>query len=742
MLDHIIAKSTPRETLLQHTKEVVKYSQELTLLYRHKIQVEDDFWRCYFLSALFHDTGKITGNFQEKINGLVSHWDNHIRHEFFSGLFLLLCDGKYFLENPFPLLAVFSHHKPLTDELFFKDKDKPLQLSFEEFKTLIKLLQQEINKSKVELKIPDGLAEELVTVKAVETLYKKYRQYTGRIFPRLKPEDRKQYIFYKALLNTADWSGSNHGLLFESYRYSEKDLKAKIVDKLINDGKTDIADGFKWRTFQIESAAQKNHALAIAPTGSGKTEASLLWASQKSENEKIIYLLPTRVTSNAIFDRLKFYFGDKNLAVVHSSAFFFRKETDDDDDYSKGDYLVDKTFFRNINVCTIDQILTQGFNLGYWELKTFHLLNGWVIIDEIHLYAPYTLALIVSTIKYLKEEFGTRFFIMTATMPTKLKKLLKETLEITDQAVINDKELLNEARNEFQVRSVEVDGIKEEIIEDLAAGKKVLIVVNTVDEAIRLYNEYQGIAEETICYHSRFIQKHRLAKEQLILAKEKTAKSLLLVATQVVEVSLDIDFDILYTENAPIDAIIQRAGRVNRKRGKDNTKVIVFKEQKVTREVIYTDVDQVLENTFDLLSKLSGQRLTEFHLLELVDDVYKGFDVTTHDSYLLGSRIYEEVQKKHHYVKDNMERDGVYTREGLDSVSIIPDKFFEEIHDKAPIVVSKYELSIRTKKLKMLERTGEYRIKKDKENRYTFVGCTYTEETGLEFIPDNTPQSF
>ncbi|MEN0048028.1 MAG: CRISPR-associated helicase Cas3' [Bacteroidota bacterium] len=731
MLDHIIAKSNPKETLLQHTDEVVKFCLELKLEYQNKLKLSDEFWDLLFIAALFHDSGKITSNFQEKIHERIKHWDLHIRHEFISGVILLVSNQSLFVDNPLPLLAVFSHHKPLADQLFFDRQHIQLLIDSSDCKMLIGELNRRLSDNSINFSVPLEVADALSKEKTVENLYIYFSNYFRNITYDFKSHDRKKYIFYKALLNTADWSGSNHALIGSAYQYNQSYLKDHIVQKLHQEGKSELANKFKWKEFQLDSAKQKQHVLAIAPTGSGKTEAALLWASKKKEEEKIIYLLPTRVTSNAIYDRLTQYFGEEQTAVVHSSAFFYRKSLEENVDYHKGNYLVDKTFFKNINVCTIDQLLTQGFNLGYWELKTFHTRKAWIVIDEIHLYAPYTLGLIVSTIKYLKNEFDTRFFIMTATMPNRLQALLKETLEIEEHQIVKDEELLNEARNEFQTRNCAVDHLKKEIENVLESGKKVLIVVNTVDEAIRLYKTYNNIAEKTICYHSRFIQKDRLEKEREILEVEKSATSLLLIATQVVEVSLDIDFDILFTENAPIDALIQRAGRINRKRRKDNTKVIVFKEQQVTKEVIYTQVDNVLEDTFRLLDAQNGKRLTENELAELVDEVYKDFDVTTHESYLKGLRMYEAIQRKHHYVKDNLEREEVYTREGLDAVNIIPYKFYEDLIDAPPIEKAQYELSIRSKKLRGFEYAGEFTVLR--EDYYTYLGCRYSKDVGLEY---------
>ena len=726
MLNHILAKSSG-ETLIRHTDEIVSRWEVLKEIYSDKISVDDEFWEFSFLSVLFHDTGKVALNFQERIRGKVNHYDDYIRHEFLSGLFLLFSDKEKFLKSPLPLLAVFSHHKPLVDDkLFLREKQRTLRVSKVDLEKLAVYINEKIQTQP--FKFNSALILEFSQTRPLEPFYLLFRNLLSEVGISFNEKSRIQYIFYKAILNTADWSASGHKELTETMPFNEKQLRDKTIQKLRNEGKSEIADSFKWKDFQTDCLNQNDHVLAIAPTGSGKTEAALLWASKKAENEKIIYLLPTRVTSNAIYQRLIQYFGKQKTAVVHSSAFFYQKDLNDN--FDKAAYLVDKTFFKNVNICTVDQVLTQGFNLGYWEIKTFHMLNARVVIDEIHLYAPYTLGLIVSTIKYLKDNFGTRFFIMTATMPAKLQKLLKDTLEISETQIVKDQQLLNEARNIFETRPCLVDELKDEIIKELKAGKKVLIVVNTVDEAIRLYEKFHGIAEKTICYHSRFIQKDRLQKEKEILDFEQKSKSLLLISTQVVEVSLDIDFDILFTENAPMDAIIQRAGRVNRKRKKENTKVIVFKEQEVTRAVIYTEVEDILENTFKELESRNGHRLTENILVEMVDAVYEKYEIKTHPKFTEGCHIYIDIQRKHHFVKDNTEYGEVYTREGLDSETVIPSRFYEKLKiDKFdPIEMAKHELSIRRKKLHAIKNKFSYHS----EDHYQFLGCKYTYEVGFE----------
>lgn len=735
-LDDIFAKSNPKETLVQHTDNVLEIWDQLRERYSEIIP-NPVFWRDSFYSVLFHDFGKICSNFQETLRGERAFGDDErVRHEFFSGMFLFGNNHKYFLENPLPLVAVFSHHKAFNDEGFNAHISRNTVLKHRIDKKLIEEFLDYANEMAKEFEIEQLVIDEKFKFYIAQNYKTLSTHYKTRFYDHLKKDSvlsqqqRKEYVFLKAALNISDWTGSGHLMLENGIEYSEVDLAEKIIEKLNSDGKTEIAETFSFKEFQSNSNTSQN-IIAIAPTGSGKTEASLLWASNKKNWEKIIYLLPTRVTSNAIFERLRDYFGKEDVALIHSTARLFRKELPDDH-YDQKDYFREKAFFKNISVCTVDQILTQGFNLGFWEVKTFHLLNAKVIIDEIHLYSPYTLGLIVATIKYLNNEFNTRFYIMTATMPTKLLELLQETLR--DVKVIKDKELLDKARNQFEVRDETIDGLIEEIETAVIQGKKTLVVVNSVDKAIELHQILETIAVDqgfkAICYHSRFINKHRSQKEEKIFELDRKNNGGILIATQVVEVSLDIDFDILFTENAPIDAIIQRAGRVNRKRKKKNSKVVIAKHFEIS-EKIYEEAS-ILNNTYQEFFNRDKQRLTEKELTEMVDIVYADMNVKENSSYIEGLNKYIKVQKHLNFIKDLTTDERVFTRENLDRETVIPycymgDLINETDRDK----ITKHELSIsRFRYSNALIDDGPY----DSE----FIDYPYSFEKGLEFKKDES----
>ena len=733
MLDSILAKfkkdkfsgKEEKETLTEHTNYVLS---ALELLKLRTPGLPDSFWEFAYIMCLFHDSGKISDNFQDVLQG---KYDENVRHEMLSAAFLLYFDRIFLTDKAHFTTAVYSHHKPLNAELFYNDQSRNLRIKKENLQSWFDFVGVKVNRN----------IDQQIIAKLADFSAENYREKVFKPFYDLNKikwdaKTRVEYIYAKAVLNIADWSASGHFNLSDPFHYSVKSFRQLLAQKLVSEEKIKSASEFQFRKFQIESDINQN-ILAVAPTGSGKTEASLLWASRKEEFDKIIYCLPTRVTSNAIYERLVNYFGKTNSSIVHSSAILYQKEVDKD--YESRRYLRDKTFFSNITVCTIDQILTQGFNLGFWEVKNFHCRNARIIIDEIHLYQPYTLALILRSIEYLRTQFDAKFYIMSATMPSKLKILLAKALGgEANYSLIADVELLEKSRNTFEIRHLTIQENIEEIEEAIEQKKKVLIVVNTVDQAIELYKNLKESAEENgkkcICFHSRFIQLDRNAKEQDILRAESEDQDVLLIATQVVEVSLDIDYDILFTENAPIDALIQRAGRINRKRQADkDSKVIVHRHSEITEKFVYPEED-ILKNTFQVLAERDENKITEGEFLELVDKVYEKIDVTEKLSFLEGWNAYYKVQSHFHFLGDcPADHESAMTRDGLDTINVIPWEFYEDLYeekDKDKLV--KHELSISRK------RANSKRIIKNSIG-FNFIEAPYSSETGLEFKKEGLP---
>lgn len=742
MLDHLLAKTENRESLSRHTDLVLEAWKTLRKRYGSVLGEDDSFWFNSFVGALFHDFGKASLNFQNMLLNVLKEQPAEkgyepMRHEFLSGILLaahtmLPTRSRKDLEpNPAQIFAVFTHHKDFTPDLFSRDESVKWKIKSDDALLFFDYARQRLAENYPAkndfLNDIEGAWKFMADKPTDFLLTLKDRLIVSPALSKTDYDYRRTYLLQKALLVIADWTASGHRNLEQLLHYDKELVRQKVAERVGN-----RFTGF--RKFQEDSAAVLGNVLAIAPTGSGKTEASLLWASQREGYEKIVYLLPTRVTANALFKRLDSFFGwttdpkpERFTAVVHSSAKLFRLDLDEN--YQNLDYLRESAFFKAITVATVDQMLTQGFNLGWWEMKTFHLFRARVIIDEVHAYAPYTLGLIVATIRYLRQHFQTQFYIMTATMPQELQALLARELG-DGVTVLRDTELLEKKRNVFHTTNRTIDQLRPDIEQDLKDGKKVLIVVNTVDEAIRLYDQYDGF--KRMCYHSRFIVKHRTEKETIILdnEKEKPDEGYLLIATQVVEVSLDIDYQSLYTENAPIDALIQRAGRINRKRGATLGKVVVFPHSEKSEKFVYDYPAGILTDTFSELEKHQGGALSEQDLLMMVEAVYKDWNVENEPLYEQALSKHERMIRDHcHYLYDfSDDLEQVFTREGLDTVNVIPALYQTELSNATVLEKSKHEVAIRNHRFKAGRKEKDIT-----HNWFQYFDCDYDFDRGLRF---------
>ncbi len=365
----------------------------------------------------------------------------------------------------------------------------------------------------------------------------------------------------------------------------------------------------------------KEPALTIieAPTGTGKTEAALAHAWKLIDAEladSIIFALPTQATTNAMFDRLKkaatiLFSASPNLLLAHGYARFNEKfadlkkysnhaEGDEQDGWVKcSEWLAEsrkRVFFGQIGVCTVDQILISVLPVRHRFVRGFGVGRSVLIVDEVHAYDAYMYGLLEEVLRQQKNSVGSAI-LLSATLPAEQKQKL---FAAWNAEVTNAEELLpyplisSAAAHEVvpyslpeaadqEIVTVNVESLRSQdmtpdndlisrIIKAAEKGAQVAIICNLVDVAQSLYEQLklqtEGLPIEVDLFHARFRFLDRQGKEKGVINSFGLGgdrnKGRILVATQVVEQSLDIDFDWIITQLCPVDLLFQRMGRLHR----------------------------------------------------------------------------------------------------------------------------------------------------------------------------------
>jgi CRISPR-associated endonuclease/helicase Cas3 len=345
--------------------------------------------------------------------------------------------------------------------------------------------------------------------------------------------------------------------------------------------------------------------LVEAPMGEGKTELAFLahLRLQATNQHRGLYVaLPTQATGNALFERaltfLRAFSEDASLDIqlVHGGA-----QPEDRVQHlrsiygEQGDNISSSAWFSKrrrgmlspYGVGTIDQALFASLNVKHHFVRLWGLANRVVVLDEVHAYDTYTSGLIESLLRWLKA-LDCSVVLMTATLPEKLRNTLLQAWGVDTCAIPNlayPRLLLTDrqgirgstfsSREMPQVRLVaigeEEESLASRALECLKGDGCGAVIVNTVHRAQAVYRQLKAQAGDDvllILFHARFPADERSARENAVLTTfgkdgERPRKALL-IATQVAEQSLDIDFDFLITDLAPVDLVLQRAGRLHR----------------------------------------------------------------------------------------------------------------------------------------------------------------------------------
>ncbi|EMQ2589889.1 CRISPR-associated helicase Cas3' [Listeria monocytogenes] len=722
-----LAKSKPAETIQEHTDKLLLNYRLIKELYP-KIEVD---WYLLELVCLLHDLGKMNVLFQKKMicGGRPS---GEIQHGFLSVAFVPVKKLKAlgYSKKDIKLVhtAIALHH------------ERKRKTDVEQWKLEIPKLREQWNDFSYEKLQDNAEYKEKISL---DYFYPGSRIFEGN--SAADAETFKKYVLLKGLLNRIDFAASG-GIDVEL----ENDFLMDSMDVQLAHFKEENPEA-DWNALQKYMMQHQNeNIVVIAETGMGKTEAGLLWLG----NNKGFFTLPLRAAINAIYERITKNIVTTNQAervgLLHSETYsqYLLHEGNaemDIDEY----YTRTRQMSLPITICTLDQLFDFVFRYAGFEHKLATLSYSNVIIDEIQMYSPDLLAYLILGLSYI-DKFGGKFCIMTATLPGIVTDLLLENGVNFVQP--EEKFVSSRIRHSMEMVHTEVES---EFIKPFFNNNRILVICNTISKAKKIYSElkehFQG--EEIHLIHSQFIKKDRSAKEKAILkdGQKDSTKKCIWVATQVVEASLDIDFDLLFTELSDVNGLFQRMGRCYRNRRLDvDTNVYVFDGgAKVCSGVgIDNFIDKLIfENSKTILNEHAGV-LTEEKKMELVEQVYS-------TEALSGSKFYNDLIDKLNYVKAFesylMNKADVRKRfRNINSVSVIPEEVWqdnaEEINSYFAIL-RKTSKEISTKE-KMIARTNlaefmvsvpDYLYKKGESvvreiNRYESViefKCGYSSDVGV-----------
>lgn len=710
----MLAKSDG-QTLLEHTQDLLNVSLELKKAFPilDELFLENNFWEYLDKSIIFHDLGKSTIGFQNLMRNKKKY---QFRHEILSAVIAL-----NFIKEEKIINAILSHHKNFKKlkELFNEYKNNKeynqcrwVEKEFDEldFKYIDELLVF-FKIEKKELKLFD-----------LDSFLKKWTSVRKR--KNISEKEKFQNIFLSASLSICDHNASA-GIKEIPIINQDKFHFLQMINKPYK--------------HQKDSWNSNSNVLLIVPTGQGKTESSLGWLQNQllERQGRTFYILPFTASINAMTKRLsnneKKGFNDESLVgLLHGKSKFFIDEFYEKKDGQSLKDLIDinKKIVKPFKIVTPFQILKWAFGVKGFEKGFTELAGSYLIFDEIHIYDKDLFRRILFFIEWLIEKLKVKVFIMTATMPTFMQEHIKSILNI-EKEIRPEQSLINDIKR-HKVKLL--NGIIEEYItfiqKKIDNRKTVLVVCNTVAKAQLMYQKIK--CKNKTLLHSGFNVRDRIEKEKEIQSENRPQ---LLVGTQAIEVSLDIDYDLIITEPAPLDALLQRFGRVYRENGrvidiKDEPNCYVTSEMEELHGKIYSK-DSIL-NTLNELEKIEGEIINEDLVQTMLDNIYEYFDLNdnniredfrSHLDSLYPFNEYEENEEK------------FFSQ--FDGIEVLPyelfDEFRELVEKKDFIEAEKLFISISKSKYMKNNQDGNIQFIEvsNYKNIFPLLGLKYCSDVGL-----------
>lgn len=648
-------------TLYDHIQDLLNILEQLKIIYH----IDDIIYNNIKEASIYHDFGKAHREYQNDEN---THF-RKVRHEILSASLEGLGD-----KVRIPILLSHKDIKTIANRLIDTTYYNVFRKEFEE----------ELN---------------INTIDIIDLVNKLERSHSFLLLKDM------ELILIKGYLQLCD-SIASAGI--------------KEVDSGFNAYKFFIFHNYNSIQKKINNLNDSRDIIIQAMTGLGKSAASMFWSSKVqnyNNSRRIFYILPFTASINAMYN--EFSVRGISTAMLHSKAqYFLSKELEDldnDDNIEKintkirDQYSLFRKNVKQVTVCTIFQLVKAFFGCKNFEMLLAQMKNSIFIIDEIHTFRVKELVLIIETLRYLKENFSISMCIMSASIPTCLLNVIKEKLSIN--TVINADNIDLIIRHHINYYDEKLIDNMYNIETELKRGKQVLLCVNSVGLSQKIFDEFKD-KYRTKLLHGKFNTRDR----EIIEKDLKSAE--LLIGTQAIEVSLNISYDVLYTEVAPLDALVQRYGRINRKGDKRLSEIHIYND---TSNVYEPELIQRTIETLKEIMRNDAGIVYEHKVNEYLDKVYLEFNYEE----------YNKIAKKYNALM-NMIVCGEYDSNFNDldnrfGISVLPiclrDEYNSYIIAKEYLKASGLLVNVTYKTRKM-----NY----DKELDIIVCDYKYTSEKGLE----------
>ncbi|MDK2921570.1 MAG: CRISPR-associated endonuclease/helicase Cas3 [Desulfonauticus sp.] len=637
------SKEKEKEPFVEHAERTLKYWKKINQLWE-----TENLFRSLLISLLpkedvdsvfdilgeivrWHDLGKLTFDFQKKLDGEENN-TTHSDKSFVTLLYLLALklDNQELSKKSFILLtillySVYKHHGSLNNvvldlqEMRFNKTDKEqikhilsvLGIEIAEGDSIFEALFNGIFCKNLSKTFEAQSSKDLLNNFDMYTLLKLFHStlISADYFATMEYHRGEEFAFNvidKKLFDNA-WN-SFHSVEKINGKHNFNPAIKKEYDELknieiehieINNSKSEALNKVRsWLNVRAEENLksnfnnQSNVYFLNIPTGGGKTNISLRLAlriiKEKKNIKKLFYVFPFINLIDQSYDYIAGFWGQYNVARLDSQ--FIPQNNKEDDDYSFAyARYIDQLFFNKpvlflSHVKFFDLFLRNAKEPNY---NFYQLSNSVVIIDEIQAYNDKVWTEVITLLNEVGKRLNTYFIVMSATLP-QLEDLLENESKNIVYLFNNDlreqifnHEVFKRTRIKVNIKNLKKDNLIEKMdnfIQKDQNIKKILIVFNTVKDSREFFEEIKNKFDgfKKLLLNSTILKD----KRERIIKESKDDTRMILVSTQSVEAGVDIDFDLGFREYAPLDSIMQVAGRINRNNKKNICDLYVFNDER------------------------------------------------------------------------------------------------------------------------------------------------------------------